>query len=226
MIDLSPLLEVPEWIESHEKTVDVLKWAALLAIAWAVGIFKYIRRKFRQPIPTFEEFTSRCLVEEFDIFEGRKDAFRASFLMEVGLTNTTSEPVVIRSFSLSVLRRKFWRPWKPALIALSLPARPRHKTGASTKLLKNWFSNFPDDFPELTLTGTIDSKHHQSGFLLFVCFATGDHAPRMFGEYIRIKVHVHLTTGETKIVKGKVRVVRDKDKLISISYLRQRPKFI
>ena len=212
MPDISLLSQIPDWIESHGKTVDLLKWALLLLLAWAVGAFKYLRQKLRQPIPLLEEVTSRCLVEEFDEFNGHRNAVRASFLLEVGLVNTTSESIVIRQFSLSVRRRKFWRSWKPGLSALSLPARPRHQTGASTKLLKNWFSNFQDEFPDLTLDGTVEPKHYNSGFLLFVCFATGDHVPRISDDYINVKAHVHLTTGETRTVQGKVRVLRDKEK--------------
>ena len=80
------------------------------------------------------------------------------------------------------------------------------------KLLKSWFSNFQDEYRDLTLTGTIEPKHHHSGFLLFVCFATGDWAPKIEGEFVRVKALVHLTTGETCAVKGKIKVTRDKEK--------------
>ncbi|MGC4076600.1 MAG: hypothetical protein QM702_06110 [Rubrivivax sp.] len=210
MPDLSFMLPVFDWIERHEKTVDLLKWAVLLAIAWAVGVFKFIRQKMRQPVASIEELTSRCLVEELDEFQGRNDAVRASFLVEVGLMNPTSEPVFIRHFSLAVQRRRFWRAWKPELIALTLPSRPRHQMGSGQKLLKTWFSNFPDEYPDLTLDAKVEPKHLNSGFLLFVCFAGGTCAPRLDGDYVRIRALVHLTTGETRVAKGKVKVIRDK----------------
>lgn len=211
MIDPVSLKVTAEWIESHEKTVDLLKWIVVLMAAWAVGALKYLRQKFRRPIPTYEEFTSRCLIEEFDEFNGHKNAIRATFLMEIGIVNTTSEPIVVRDFLLSVNRKKFWRPWKPELIALSLPARPRHQTGSSMKILCNWFSSFPDEYQDLTLDGTIEPKHLKSGFLLFVCFATGSHSPRIKKEQIRIKANIRLTTGETLIVSGKVRTSHNKE---------------
>jgi hypothetical protein len=212
MPDLSFLAPAIDWIESHEKTVDLLKWAALLLVAWAVGLFKFTRQKLRRPTATLEEVTSRCLVEELSEFQGRRDAVRASFLVEVGLLNPTSEPVVVRYFSLAVPRRKLWRCWKPELIALSLPNRPRHQMGSGEKLIKNWFSNFPDEFRDLTLSGMVEPKHHHSGVLLFVCFAYGTLVPRIDGDFIRVKAFVHLTTGETCKVSGKVRITRDKEK--------------
>jgi hypothetical protein len=208
---LSQFQEITEWIESHEKTVDLLKWMALGLAAWALGLFRYFRVRFRQPIATFEPFTSRCLIEEFDEFEGHKNAMRASFLVEVGLTNTTGEAVVIKEFTLDVRMTRTWRSWKRHLMALSLPARPRHETGASTKVLKNWFSNFQDDFRDLTLNGTVPAKHHESAFLLFVWFAAGNQVVRIEKETVRIRANVHLTTGEVRSVVGRTRVIRDKE---------------
>lgn len=57
MPDLSSFSPLVDWIESHEKTVDLLKWVALLLVAWAVGLFKFLRQKFRLPIATIEEQT-------------------------------------------------------------------------------------------------------------------------------------------------------------------------
>ena len=84
--------------------------------------------------------------------------------------------------------------------------------GSGEKLLKNWFSHFPDEYRDLTLSGTVEPKHHQSGVLLFVCFAVGTWAPQVEGDFIRVKVFVHLTTGETCIVRGRIRITRDKEK--------------
>lgn len=209
--DLSYFEQVFDWIESHEKTVDLLKWATVLLLAWAVGIFKFIRQRLRQPVASIEMVSSRCLLEDFSEFRGHKNVVRASFLIEVGLMNPTSEPVVIRHFSLAVRRKKFWHSWKPLMIALTLPSRPRHEMGSGTKLLKSWFSNFPDGFRELTLSGTIEPKQLHSGFLLFVCFAQGSWAPRLKEERVSVRALVHLTTGETRIAKGNILVTRDRD---------------
>lgn len=213
MPDLSFIVPVIDWIESHEKTVNLLKWVALLIVAWIAGLFRYIRQKLRQPSSTIEEATSRCLVEEFNEFQGHKNVVRASFLVEVGLLNPTPEPVVIRRFSLAIQRRRAWRRWKPELVAISLPSRPRNPMGGGgMKLLKSWFSNFQDEYSDLTLSGTIEPKHHHSGFLLFVCFAAGDCAPKIEGEFVRVKALVHLTTGETCTANGKIKITRNKEK--------------
>lgn len=210
--DIPNLSVIIDWIESHEKTVDVLKWLVLLFLAWVAGAFRFLRAKFRTPSATLEEATSRCLVEEFAEFQGHQNAVRATFLIEVGVLNPTPERVVVQHFSLAIPRRKLWLRWRPELVALSLPNRPRHPMGSGQKLLKNWFSNFPDEFHDLTLNGGVESKEHHSGYLLFVCFAVGSHAPRIEGEYIRVKARAHLTTGEICSVSGRVAVTRDKEK--------------
>lgn len=215
MPDFSLLAPLIDWIESHEKTVDLLKWIAILLVAWAVGLFKFLRQKFRQPFATIEEVSTRCLVEDFEEFRGHKNALRASFLIEIGLVNPTPEVVVVRHFSLSVRRRKFWKPWGSELMALSLPNRPRHQMGSGSKLLKNWFSNFPDEYSNLTLTGTVQPKQVHSGYLLFVCFAHGNHVPKIEGDYVRVKASIYLTTGEKRTVRGKALVVRDQGKFNS-----------
>jgi hypothetical protein len=207
-----PSLEViVSWIESHEKTVELLKWLAVLFVAWITGIFRFLRNKLRRPIATLEEITSRCLIEEFPEFQSYQNVVRATFLVEVGLLNPTSERVIVRKFSLAIPRRKLWRRWKPELIALTLPNRPRHQMGCGQKLLKSWFSNFPDEFHDLTLSGQVEPKEHHSGFLLFVYFAHGPWVPKIEGEFIKVKARVHLTTGEICSVSGKVRVTRDKE---------------
>jgi hypothetical protein len=212
LADLPSLESIIEWIESHEKTVDLLKWVALMLLAWITGAFRFLRNKLRRPSATIEELTSRCLIEEFSEFQGNKNAVRATFLVEVGVLNPTSEKVIVRHFALAVPRHRFWRRWKPELVALSLPNRPRHQMGSGMKFLKNWFSNFPDEFRDLTLSGTVEAKEHHSGYLLFVCYSWGSWAPRIEGDFVRVKARVHLTTGETYSVSGKVRVTRDKEK--------------
>ncbi|WP_417070487.1 hypothetical protein [Niveibacterium terrae] len=202
MVTLPDISTIVSWIEAHGKTVDLLKWFVLLLVAWLAGAFSFVRSKLRTPSATIEEATSRCLVEEFAEFQGHKNAVRATFLVEVGLLNPTSERVVVRHFSLAVQRRRVWRTWKPELVALSLPSRPRHQTGSGSKVLKNWFSNFDDGLQNLTLLGTVEPKELPSGFLLFVCFSVGGWAPRISGEHIKVKAKVHLTTGEIYSASG------------------------
>lgn len=207
--EILPLESMVEWIEAHQTTVDLIKWAIVLFLAWIAGGFKYLRNKLRRPSISLEENTSRCLIEEFEEFEGHKNAVRATLLIEMGVLNPTNERINVRSFNLAIKRERFWSRWKPELIALSLPSRPRFQTGSGVKIVKNWFSNFSDEFASLTLTGVIEPKEYPSAFLLFVSFTSGPMSPKIEGQYLKVKGRANLTTGETFTVSGKVRVMTD-----------------
>ena len=58
------LYSLPQWIEDHQATVDLLKWLALLVIAWAAGLFRYLRDLTRTPRLAVSEVVSRCLIVE------------------------------------------------------------------------------------------------------------------------------------------------------------------
>lgn len=207
--DLAAIQTIVEWIETHQATVDLLKWVALGVLAWLTGGFRYIRNLLRQPTATFEDSTSRCMIEEMPEVDGYKNGIRATFLVEVGLLNPTEKSVNIRRFFLAIPRQRFWKRWKPELVALSLPSRPRLKTGSGIKLIRNWFSKFPDGYDELTITGTVGPQGFETGYLLFVYTGYGAMAPKIDGQFINVKARVNLTTGETCSVSGKVRVVSD-----------------
>lgn len=195
MPDLSPYLD---WIEAHKTTVDLVKWGLLLFIAWIAGAFRFLRGLTRKPKAEIQAATSRCLIQEFSEFGGHTNVIRASFLLEVGITNPTNEKISVKKFYLSFPRQKFWRRWKPELHAISLPNRPRHEMGSGMKFLKCWFSNFPDDMKELTLSGDIEARTFHSGHLLFVSFTHGSWNPRVNGETVHVRTTVELTTGEIR----------------------------
>jgi len=195
MPDLSPYLD---WIEAHKTTVDLVKWGLLLFIAWIAGAFRFLRGITRKPKVDIQAATSRCLIQEFPEFGGHANVTRASFLVEVGITNPTSESISVKSFYLSFHRQRFWHRWKPELHPISLPNRPRHEMGSGMKLLKCWFSNFPDDLKELTLSGDIEARAFSSAYLLFVSFTHGSWNPRISNETIGARVTVVLTTGEIR----------------------------
>jgi len=208
MPDFSTLLG---WIEDHKTAVDLVKWALLLVVAWLAGAFRYLRSLTRKPKASLNGTTSRCLVERFPQPEGQLDAIRASFLLEVGVINRTNEKLVVKDFSLAVRRRSFWRPWLPELSAVSLPERPRHEMGSGTKILKTWFSHFPDGIDRLTLTGIVEAKDFASGFLLFVSFTKGAWNPTIVEGRVRVLVRIFLTTGEILKVERLVKITSDKD---------------
>jgi hypothetical protein len=175
MVDFSAVQAVVQWIEGHATTVDLIKWALVLVVAWLLGGFRFVRQRMRPPKALLATHACRCLVEKFDEFEGHKGVVRTSYLLEVGLLNPTTEPVVIRDFSLAVRRHRKWRSRKPELRAITLPNRPRQAMGGGMKLMRTWFSNFPDEYRDLTLDGTVEPRQLRSGFLLFVDFSYGDH---------------------------------------------------
>ena len=81
---------VTQWIEDHQATVDLAKWLLVLALAWAAGLFRYVRNLTRTPRLSISSVTSRCYVEE-QPFESHSDAMKAAFLLDIEVTNRSSE---------------------------------------------------------------------------------------------------------------------------------------
>lgn len=206
MPDITPYLD---WIEAHKTTVDLVKWGLLLFIAWTTGAFRFLRTLTRKPKVEINQNTSRCLIEEFSEFGDYSNAVRATFLVEVGITNPTNEKICIKSFYLAFPRHRVWNRWKPELHPISLPNRPRHEMGSGSKLLKCWFSHFPDELGHLTLSGDIGPREFHSGYLLFVSFTHNDWNPLFSSETINTRVSIVLTTGEIKSKTVPIKVRRD-----------------
>lgn len=209
--DLPPLETVFDWIELHKTTVDLLKWAMLLLVAWIAGVFKFLRMRLRRPSIAIVEDTSRCLIEELSKLNGYSDVLRATLLVEVGVLNPTNERINVKGFTLAVARRRYFKRWKREQIASSLPSRPRFQTGSGMKISQNWFSKFPDEYQEATITSVIEPKEFPSGYLLFVLAATGNAKPKIEDGHVFVKARVNLTTGESFRVSGKIKIVLDSD---------------
>ncbi|HEL3635573.1 TPA: hypothetical protein UM220_001442 [Stenotrophomonas maltophilia] len=198
-----------DWIEQHDKTVDLLKWIAAALLAWLLGLVRFVRTKLKRPTVEIEMFTSRCVVDDLGEMEGRASNIRAIFLLEPGLNNPTTDPIVVREFTIAMKALRRWPIWQRQMHPTTLPSRPQHSAGQMTKLLKCWFSNFNDGSSDLTLSGRIESRDFQSGFLLFTSVTFGNLQPRISNERIPIKVRARLTTGETLTAKAMIRVVDD-----------------
>lgn len=206
MFDLSSVID---WIENHERTVDLLKWIAALFAAWSVGIFRYLRRMFKLPSSDIVPNTGICFLEDFENFRGYKNAVRASFVVEISLTNPTNLKVAIKSFELQYERIHPWKRWGKVLLPITLPSRPRVKMAEKEKLLKTWFSNYGDGLDNLSIQSEIESTQHQTAFLLFVGFSGGSESPRIRKNKILIKTVVELTSGQKCKAKGTLRILRD-----------------
>lgn len=162
------------WIESHKETVDLLKWSALLLLAWATGIFKLVRDQTRRPKVIVDPRTSRCLLAPGP---ERSGMALAVFLLDVGIINQSREPIVVRDLSMRFRQSAGLRPWGRWIAANSLPARVSHHFGDQTKLLRNWFTNFNDGSENLTIDARIDGLGESTGYILFIAANEENSAP-------------------------------------------------
>lgn len=192
------------WIEAHAATVDLLKWVTVGLLAWSLGAFHFIRAKLKRPKLEIESFTSRCIWQELGVVDGNDHNARVVFLIEAGIINPTTDPIVVRDFTLTVKRLKGWPVRNHPLNAVTLPSRVRHHIGGITKFLQNWFSNFPEGPDSLTLGARIESRDCQSGFLLFVSASWGYLRPFTKNGAIPVKLHVRLTTGERLVARSSI----------------------
>ncbi|HHA2771944.1 TPA: hypothetical protein ACOEQZ_001128 [Stenotrophomonas maltophilia] len=200
---------VIEWIESHEKTVDLLKWVAAGLLAWSLGVVRYIRMKLKRPTIEIELFTSRCACDDLGEIDGSARNIRAIYVLQIGVNNPTTDPIVIRDFTIATKAMRRWPIWQEELYPTTLPTRPQHSVGTITKILKCWFSNFHDDLNHLSLMGKIEPREFQSGYLLFTSVTWGDLEPRIINGKTPVRATARLTTGETLRTKALIRVVDD-----------------
>jgi len=203
------LTEVSGWIEAHPTTIDLLKWLIVGLLAWALGVFRFLRAKLKRPRLEIGSFTSRCIWQELGVVNGNDHNARVIFLIEAEIINPTTDPLVIRDFTLQVKRLKGWPVRNHPLNAVTLPSRVRHNIGGITKLLTNWFSNFSEGPDNLTLGARIKSRDSKSGFLLFVSASWGYMRPFVKDGAIPVKLHARLTTGERLTTSSKIVLMED-----------------
>jgi hypothetical protein len=163
-----------------------------------------LRTRLKRPKLEIESFTSRCIWQELGVIDGNDHNARVVFLIEAGINNPTTDPIVVRDFTLKVRRLRRWLALSRSLNPASLPSRVRHNVGDVTKLLKNWFSNFAEGPEDLTLDARIESRDHRSGFLLFVSVSWGYMRPLVRSGAVPVKLCVRLTTGETLIARSDI----------------------
>lgn len=198
------------WIEKHQVTVGLLQSLGLLIIAWASGVFAFLRRYSRKPIVRVIPTASFAFVEEFEVHNGAKNAARVSFVLNVAVTNRTEEKIVVDEFSLAFKTRTLLRSWRQHLLRIPFPVRPQKRVGEGRKLMGVWFTEFPvEDFPQGVISGTIEGKESQGGYLLFVSFTHGAWNPKITTEGIPVELRAELTTGEVLTHRSVIRVVTD-----------------
>jgi len=203
------LSNLVEWIESHATTIDVLKWVIVGLLAWVLGVFRFIRTKLKRPKLEIESFTSRCIWQELGIVDGNDHNARVVFLIEAGINNPTTDPIVVRDFTLKVKRLKGWPVRNHPLNAVTLPSRVRQNIGNITRFLKNWFSNFSEGPESLTVSARIESRDYQSGFVLFVSASWGYMRPFIKAGAIPVELNARLTTGERLTARADIAIMDD-----------------
>lgn len=198
------------WIESHDVTVGILQWLALLAIAWFSGLFRLVRRRTIKPKLRIVPTASFVFLEEFAEFGDYKNVARASFVLNVGLSNRTNEKIVVEEFNLSFRARSLWRSYRQKLVRLAFPNRPRKRVGQSTKFMGVWFTEYPlEDRIFEPATGKLDPKDTCGGYLLFVSMTFGSWNPKIEQELINVKLIASLTSGDKLTSRARLRIVRD-----------------
>lgn len=205
----SVLVTLVEWIEAHATTVGLVKWVVVGLLAWALGVFRFLRAKLKRPTLEIESFTSRCIWQEIGVVDGNDHNARVVFLLEAGINNPTTNPIVVRDFTLKVRRLKGWPVRNHPLNAVTLPSRVRHRMGDITRLLKNWFSNFSEGSDDLTLGGRIEPRDCHSGFLLFVSASWGYLRPLVKDGAVPVELRARLTTGERLVARSNIVLMAD-----------------
>lgn len=207
MLSLDALVQ---WIEGHSTTVDLLKWFVLLLVTWMVGGFRYVGNLTRGPRLSISSAVSRCLLVH-EAYEDHPDATKSAFLLNLEVANRSAEKIVVGSFVIRFRRQLQFRRWSEPISAVSLPNRVRHEMGSGTKVMRNWFSYFPDGQESLTVDGKIEPRDAASGFALFVGNTYGSWNPRTRNDQVTVKVIASLTSGRRVSGKAKVSVTRDRE---------------
>ena len=207
-MDISTLID---WIENHKTTVDLLKWIGLLVAAWAAGLFGYLRGLARKPRAEIITKASRCLVEDIDEFNGKLNARRVAFLLDVNVANPTNEKVIIEQFLLSYWADRFWSPRSQELYKLSLPARPRQEMGSGIKFSKVFWTKFDDGHDDLTMNGVLNPKDFQNAYMLFVSFTYGSWNPKITNDRIKVRLTIKVTAGNILKSVAYIPIARDKE---------------
>ncbi|PKM08393.1 MAG: hypothetical protein CVV14_04300 [Gammaproteobacteria bacterium HGW-Gammaproteobacteria-4] len=183
------------WIEAHQATVDLLKAAVLLLVAWVSGLFAYLRRFRKNPKLEVADTASFVYLEQMDEFDGQKNVVRAAFIINASVINASNEKVVVDHFLLSFRTFNVWRSHRQKLVRIGFPSRPRKRLGISTKQMGVWFTQYPEDEVQMEhATGALEPKELCGGYLLFTSFTWGGWNPKQRNGMVHITLKVKLTS--------------------------------
>lgn len=200
--------DLAAWIETHPTTVDLVKWAVILALAWFVGLFRFLRNLTRTPRLSISTVLGRAFIAN-EPHDGHDDAVMVAFLLNIEVANRSSERIVVNSFEVRYRTARRFRRWSHRTSAVTLPSRVRVKAGSGVKIMRNWFGHFPDEIAYLTVDGKIDARDASSGYVLFISHTFGSWNPLIANDKIRVEVSTTLTTGKRVAAKAEIVVTRD-----------------
>ena len=202
--------DIVDWIENHQVTVDLLKAAALVLVAWMSGLFAYLRRYRRKAILEITDTASFAYFEQIEELEGHKHLIRAAFIINASVVNASNEKVVVDHFLLSFRTYSLWRSHGQKLVRIAFPSRPRKRLGIAFKQMGVWFTQYPDDEYQLDhATGILEPKEHCGGYLLFTSFTYGNWNPKVQHGMIHVKLRAKLTSQKWLRVTVRLRVTDD-----------------
>lgn len=204
-------VEVFTWIESHRVTVGLTQSLALILLAWLAGAFRLLQALTRKPSVRIVDSASFVFIERPSI-QGKENALRAAYVINVSLVNSSTERIVLDQFSLSYQTGNPFRSFKQRLVRIAFPARPRKRLGSGFKMMGVWFTNFPDEEYALPpALGALEPKDMESGYLLFSSFTWGSWNPVVVDGQIRVKLKAHLTSGEVLVSTARLRALYESE---------------
>ena len=198
------------WLEGHGTTVDLIKWTALIVLAWVSGAFQFLWRYRRRPRIRIVETASFMYLEHPIDCGGKPNGARSSFVINASLVNASNEKIVIDHFELSFRSVDLWRSHRQRLLRFAFPSRPRKKVGTGTKYMGVWFTEYPlDELQTATIDGRLEAKETCGGYLLFLSFTYGTWNPRISNDTVHVRLRAQLTTGQWLKQSAVVRTVTD-----------------
>jgi hypothetical protein len=198
-----------DWLEAHPVVVDLLKWIAVGVLAWFGGAFGYLRRRFRRPLVEVLDVASRCRYEHQKERDGQTNVVRAAFLLRIGVSNCTHEPIYLKTFSMAYKCGVAFRRYHNRIGPCSLPNLPRQAVGDGVKYLSVWLTRFPETTDGLLAESRLEAKDYREGYMLFISHTHGSWNPIIENGHISVRVCITTTDGTRLRAKGKVRVLDD-----------------
>lgn len=199
------------WIETHEHTVDLLKWIVAGLAAWLLGVFRAIRAWALRPSISITEAYSHCFSEQHTKLDNHRDVTLFAFVLDAVIMNPTASKIGVQTFELQIRRRELWKRWTSPITAIGFPTMPRTPMpDGAIKVVPVWLTSFEGYDSSLSLRD-IAGQNSAAG-LVFFALAMPD-SSIVSDEQCTLKLSVRLATGERRSVVMKIKSENGLDKL-------------